>query len=120
MARVLVATVPIIRRGGDRRHFVALQSVTGRTASGDGYIETWDTYAQVWAAVKPATAAMVERSIAQTLTTPITHIVETDYRSDVSSAHRVLFGDRKLYIRGLQNAEERNKTHTLACEERAS
>jgi head-tail adaptor len=62
----------------------------------------------------------VERSVAATIQTPITHIVDTDYRSDLTAAHRLLFGTRALYVRGLQNVDERNKTLSLACEERAT
>lgn len=121
--------MPVIRRAGDRRHLVALQEVTGRTASGDGYTETWETYAETWASVRPATATLLERSIAATVQAPVTHLVELDYQPTLSHAHRVLVGGtlsasdtatRKLYIRGAQNVEERNKTHVLACEERAS
>jgi SPP1 family predicted phage head-tail adaptor len=110
--------VPVIRRSGDRRHSVALQEST-RTASGEGYADTWATYATVWASVRPSAPSTADRQVGQTQQTPITHIVELDYRSDISAAHRVLFGTRPLYIRGLQNVEERNKTTVLACEERA-
>ena len=108
------------RRAGQRRHRVALQSMTGRTNAGDGYLETWATYGTVWASVRPATPALVERIVGQTQTTPVTHVVEVDYRSDLLAAHRLLLGTRALYIRGLQNEEERNKTITMACEERLS
>lgn len=107
------------RRAGARRHQVALQSITGRTASGDGYIDTWATYATVWASVVPATASATERRTAETQQVPITHMVEIDYLSTVKAKHRVLFGTRPLYIRGIQNEEERNKTLALSCEERS-
>lgn len=108
------------RRAGERRHLVSLQAITGRTASGDGYTTTWETYANVRAAVVPATASATERATAQTQQVPITHVVTIDYRSDLRAAHRVLFDDRPLYIRGLQNEDERNRTHVLSCEERAT
>lgn len=107
------------RRAGERRHLVELQSITGRTASGDGYLDTWTTYATVWASVVPATAAAVERLVGDTQQVPITHLVDLDYRDDLSAKHRVLFGTRKLYIRGIQNQDERNWTYSLSCEERA-
>lgn len=119
--------MPIARRAGSRRHPVALQSLTGRTAAGDGYLETWTTYATAWAGVRPATASLLERAVSSTLQTPITHLVELDYLSAVAVQHRVLLGGpldadsvetRKLYIMGLQDDEERHQTLTLACEER--
>ena len=109
------------RRAGDRRHRVELQSMTARAASGDGYTETWATYAHAWASVEPATASAVERLTGQTQQVPITHLVTLDYRSTLLAKHRVrLSGTRLLYIRGIQNDEERNVTHVLSCEERAS
>jgi len=107
------------RRAGERRHQVALQSVTRANAS-EGYTETWTTYATVWASVTPATASQIDRTVSNTVQTPVSHLVEVDYRSDIRANHRVLFGARPLYIRGLQNVGERNITHMLACEERAS
>jgi SPP1 family predicted phage head-tail adaptor len=97
--------------------------MTGRTADGDGYLETWATYATVWASVKPATPGdmqSMERTAGLTQQTAISHVVEVDYRDDLLGKHRLLFGDRKLYIRALANDEERNKTYTLACEERTT
>lgn len=105
------------RRAGNRRHYVELQSVA-RTSSGEAYAETWTTYARQWAAIQPATPAQIERVVSSTTETPVTHLVETDYHSSLTAADRVLFGTRNLYIRGLQNVDEQNITHVLACEER--
>lgn len=107
------------RRAGLRRHQVTLQRVSGRVAAGDGHQDTWSDYATVWASVVPVTASAVERQVASTLQVPVTHAVEIDYRDDVRAAHRVKFGaSRYLYVRGLQNVDERNVTLSLACEER--
>jgi len=109
------------RRSGERRHRVELQSMTARAASGDGYTETWATYADVWASVVPATASAVERLTGQTHQVPITHLVTLDYRSTLLAKHRVRLKDsRFLYIRGIQNDEERDVTLVLSCEERAA
>jgi SPP1 family predicted phage head-tail adaptor len=107
------------RRAGERRHLVALQAPT-RVQSTTGHTESWATYANVYAAVRPASASQVERAVAQTIQTPTSHLVELDYRDDVRVAHRVLFGTRALHIVGMQNVEERNETYVLACEERAA
>lgn len=109
--------MPLIRRAGDRRHEVALQSVA-RSSSGEGYAETWTTYATVWAAVLPYAPGQTDRVVAATTETPISHLVELDYRSDLEASHRVLFDSRKLFVRSLQNVAERNVTHLLFCEER--
>lgn len=108
-----------MRRAGNRRHQVALQHKTVATST-TGFTEPYATYATVYAEVLPAGAAPVERSIAATRQTPITHLVELDYRSDLVATDRVLLGSRALYVQGVQNVEERNKTHVLSCEERAA
>lgn len=109
------------RRAGTRRHRVALQSITGRAASGDGYVDTWATYATVWASVVPATAGNEDRPTANTTDTPVTHLVEMDYRVTVRPQHRVILkATRPLYIRGIQNVDERDVTLVLSCEERAA
>lgn len=108
------------RRAGERRQVVALQAVTARTASEDGYTETWTTYARVRAAVLPQAASSSDRLVAHTTETPITHTVELDYREDLAVAHRLLLGTRPLYIRGWQNVDERNRTLILSCEERVA
>ena len=108
------------RRAGHRRHLVELQSITARAASGDGYLDTWTTYATVWAAVEPAAASAVERVSNATHQMPITHLVTLDYRDDVRAQHRVWFRSaRALFVRGMQNEDERDVTLVLLCEERA-
>ena len=72
----------------------------------------------MWAAVLPVEVSAVERQSANTLQVPVTHLVEIDYRDDVRAAHRVVLNGRYLYIRGLQNVDERNVTWQLSCEER--
>jgi SPP1 family predicted phage head-tail adaptor len=110
----------LARRAGTRRHFVALQSIPTTTPSSTGFSGTWTTYASVWASVSPAKAGQQERIAAMTTETPITHLVEMDYRDDLRSTHRVLLnGTRALYVVGQQNVDERNKTLLLSCEERA-
>jgi len=107
------------RQSGTRRHLVELQSITGRVPAGDGYTDTWATYATAWASVLPADAAAVARVSANTIESPITHVVETDYRAAIKPQHRVwLKSARALYITGIANLEERDITHVLLCEER--
>lgn len=111
------------RRAGERRHFVELQALPAATptATSTGFSETWTTYASVWASVRPAPANVSERPVASTTQTPITHLVEIDYRSDIRQNHRVLLKDsRALYIVGQENIDERDKILVLSCEERAA
>jgi head-tail adaptor len=101
------------------RHWVAAQAVT-RTIGVDGHIEAWQTFASLRADVDPATPSAVQRQVSTTLTAPVTQLVKTPYRRDLSIAHRLLFKGRLLYIIAIQNAGERNEDLMLACEERAT
>jgi head-tail adaptor len=108
-----------MRRAGERRHYVELQSITGRTASGDGYVNVWTTYDWVWASVEAAPAGAVDRPSGGTQETPVTHRVELDFRTDLAPEHRVRKdGAQLLFIRGMENEQGRDKTYVLSCEER--
>lgn len=115
--------VMAMRRAGQRRHWIELQSVPTRTATSTGFAGTWTTYARGWASVEPAPAGQTERSIANTTDATITHLVETDYVEDVRISHRVRMVDTGalLYIVGVpQNVEMRNRALIIPCEERAA
>lgn len=116
---------------------VALQRVT-RAVTPDGYTDTWVTYAEPFAAIEPASPALVERVVGATVTTPVSHLVTIWYRDKratpqddpgpkgkISDADRVLYRDRSnidraLYIAGIQIQHEKAETMVLACQERAA
>lgn len=109
-----------MRRAGQRRHFVALQSKVD-TATTTGFTSEWTTYVEAWAAVEPVSGGATERPVAHTTQTPATHLVELDYDARATTQHRVLFDGRALYIvNPPQNVEERSRAMVLACEERAA
>lgn len=110
-----------MRAAGQRRHLVQLQRRT-TTATATGFGGEWETYARPYAEVRPAVAGQSERTIANTTDATITHLVETDFRTDVRIDHRVLMAEgNALYVVGVpQNVEMRNKTMVIACEERAA
>ncbi len=111
----------IVRRAGERRHYVELQAAPAPSQATTGYVADYTTYAGVWARVTPAPAAPNERPVAETTQAPVSHLVELDYRPEVRITDRVRLDDaRTLYVVGLQNVDERNKTLVLACEERLS
>lgn len=111
----------IVRRAGQRRHYLELQSAPAPSQATTGYVPTYTTYAWVWARVTPAPAAPNERPVAETTQAPVSHLVEIDYRPEVRITDRVRLADtRTLYVVGMENVDELNKTLVLACEERLS
>lgn len=100
---------------GSLRHRVTLQSLT-RTADGQGgFTEEWTDEATLWASVEPLKG--YERFQAMQLQTPLTHAVTLRYRPGVTTAHRLLFGDRIFDVREVINEGERNATLRLTCVE---
>jgi head-tail adaptor len=69
------------------------------------------------AAIEPATARDVERRVGNTVAASVSHLVTIRYLPGVSNGTQVVFGTRRLYVRGVQNPEERNISLVLACEE---
>jgi head-tail adaptor len=111
---------------------VHLQSVT-RTTTANGVEEAWVTYATVRAAIEPATPARAERLLVATIQAAVSHFVTIWFRpsrtrredapgsyGQIHPSDRVLFGERALYIAGIQNVMEANRQLILACEERAA
>ena len=90
------------------------------TNLGDGtYDESYAALspADVWAAIQPPVAHTLERLFANAIVAVATHLVLIRYHSGVNTKTRVTFGSRKLYVRGVQNVEEKNEQMLLACEE---
>jgi head-tail adaptor len=107
-------------RPWSRHHLVTLQSpaVVVETGNAGGYTETWSDLspATSWASIRGGegdtenVTAGIERSSAS-------HTVEIDYHAQVTLKSRVVFGSRHLYVRGIDNVDERNITMILTCEE---
>lgn len=75
----------------------------------------WEDVATVWAAVQPLTGRWAE--YARQLWESATFRVLINYRDDVTSACRLLFGERVFAIGVVINQEERNHTLELLCTE---
>lgn len=98
---------------------MTVQSVT-RTADTDGgYTEAFAALSPStwWVEITPATVRSLERFVAHTIQAKATHVVMGRYRADITTDTRLVFGTRNLYVRGVQNVEERNRELMLACEE---
>ena len=104
-------------RIGTLRHRVEIQeAVESRTTSG-AVTKAWSTKDTVWASVRPVNAR--EAAQAKQAYGTITHAVTLRYTDDLTTADRLVFGDRVLNILGVINPEERNITLELLCLEAA-
>lgn len=64
----------------------------------------------VWASIVPAPPGAFDEN-------KTTHIVTIRYHAQVTFNTRITHRDRFLYVRGIQNVEERNRELVLLCEE---
>lgn len=101
------------------RHQVIVENPT-RVADGDGgYTDTWAAASPspVWARIEPATARAIERQAGATIEGPIDSLVTIRYHAGVSMKTRLTFEGRLLFVRGIQNVQERDRWLVLACQE---
>ena len=90
-----------------------------RAADGDGgYTETWAdaSPAEVWAAIEPATARVIERQVGNTVEANVSHVVRVRFHSGITTRTRLTGGGLVLDVRGVQNLEFRGRWLVLACE----
>lgn len=110
---------------GQRRHEVELENPAGQEVSdNDGeYVQAYEPFAQVTAAILPATAENLERYAQNVVVTTATHLVIIPYiegvgtEAGLTTQSRVRFGSRTFFVRGYSNPEERNIELVLTCQE---
>lgn len=102
-------------RAGRLRHRVTIQSVTTNTDSYGQPIESWSTFAEVWAAVEPLTGR--EYFQAQQLQAEVTYRVRIRYLTGVLPTMRVLHDSRTFEVQAVINLDERNRELHLMCRE---
>lgn len=104
---------------GELRHRVVVENPTRVKDTEGGYTDTWAAASPspVWARIAPATARAIERQAGAKIEGPIDSLVTMRYHAGVSTETRLTFGTRKLFVRGVQNVDERDRYLVLACEE---
>jgi head-tail adaptor len=105
---------------GKYRHLVTFQGPGAVVPDGDGgWTTTYGdlTPATSYVSIEPATARDLERVTAGTILSTATHIVEGDYRHDVTLESRMIFNGRTFSITGKTNVEERSITMVLIAVE---
>lgn len=106
---------------GERPHRVTLENPGALVPDGDGgFIEGWETLAQLWGKVSPASAADIERIVAGTVTALLPFIISVPYVAGVTTLTRCTYHGRIFAVLGVRNVDERNIRLDILTEERAS
>jgi len=100
---------------GDMRERVELQSVARTRDSVGGLVETWTTYATVWASVQPMSQR--ESFYRQQTNASAAWKVSIRYRPDVVTKHRVKWRSHTFEVRGVNNSDVRRRFIEMACDE---
>ena len=93
-------------RAGELRHKIEIQTATESIDAYNAPTQTWATTYTVWAAIYPLRGQ--ERLIAAQQEASVDFRIRIRYRSDITPANRVKFGDRFFDIDAVINADERN------------
>jgi SPP1 family predicted phage head-tail adaptor len=100
---------------GKLGHRIELHSASETSDDYGDVLESWSSYATVWARVMPLQGR--ELLLAQQVNAELTHQVEIRYNSTVTTTHRVILGSRTLEIVSIINEDERNKNMIMLCKE---
>ncbi|MGL4394909.1 MAG: phage head closure protein [Hyphomicrobium sp.] len=96
---------------GDLRHRIVIEAETRVSDGAGGASATWQTVAEVWAAIWPRSTD--ETFTADRLAGRATHDIWIRHRAGVVPAMRLRFGQRLFDIRGVIDSEDRG--HWLKC-----
>lgn len=96
---------------------VTIQNATRVTDGQGGFTESWPDGDTVWAAVEQKKAW--EKFQAMQTQTPVIWAVTMRYRTDVTSASRLKYGTRVLWVKEVINRGEANAFLDIKAIERA-
>jgi SPP1 family predicted phage head-tail adaptor len=102
---------------GLARHRAVLEAKVLMGDGGGGFIESWESYAVVWASLQPERGS--ETLEAGRSEGRVLHRVTLRRRTDVSANHRLRIGSRVLAIRAVIDKGLHESWMTLICEEGA-
>lgn len=80
-----------------------------------GFNEEWVLLRRVWAAIEPIVA--FESFVADRNESRATHTITIRYTASINPCHRIKYGNRIFWIRGIINSMEKNRTMELRTEE---
>lgn len=101
---------------GDLRHRVTIERAIRTPDGGGGATLTWQTIADVWAAIWTRTSD--EGFTLDRVAGRATHDVWIRHRSDMAPDMRIRFGTRVFDVRGVIDVEDRGRWLKCPVEER--
>lgn len=101
-------------RAGDLRERVVIQEAVESPDGGGGAALTWRDIATVWAEIIPLSGR--EQIEAGGLVGVSAYRVNIRRRVDVTSAHRLVWGETTLVIKSPPTADVRRRMSTFLCE----
>lgn len=93
-------------RAGELRHLVTIQQAAISQGTDGAAVETWSTFATVYASVEPLVGK--EMFASKQVQSQTTHRIRIRHLAGVTSSHRVLFDGRVFNITEVLNLQERN------------
>ena len=100
---------------GKLRNQIAIQAKTATTDSYGGPVESWSTFATVWASIEPLQGR--ELVNAQSVFAETTVKITMRYLSGVTTAHRITHGGKIYNIQSVLNTEMQNRELVLMASE---
>ena len=102
-------------RIGNMRSRITIQTLGGSIDEGGGQTTTWLELDVVWAHIRPLSGREILMADAQLGV--VTHEIRIRYRTDVTTAHRIILGSRTFNIKAVLNPDDNDKRLLLKCEE---
>lgn len=102
-------------RAGQLRHRIVLQQLTTTQNEFGEPVQTWTTFATVYAAVEPLRGR--EFFAAQQITAELSVRIRIRYRSDVKPAWRAVWGAHTYDIQDVIDVDGRHTELQLMCRE---
>lgn len=104
---------------GKLRHKVELQSYATSRDDFGAELETWSTYAKIWASINPSIGVLAGKEfiLGQQVSEESRYEITIRYNSSVDVKHRVKFGLRLFDINVIKNIDEKNEYMILMCSE---
>ena len=105
-------------RAGTLRNRGVIQ-IPDDSAAGWGGSRTWNTYATVWADIKPASGSESVDSNTKKSQADVTHIITIRHIRGLKPSMRFLFEGRVLQFEVIRNVDERNREVVIEAREEA-
>jgi len=102
-------------RAGARRHKITIQTKTITTDAFGGPVETWATFATVWAAVEPLQGRELEK--AQAIRAEISTKISMRYLVGLDTSDRITHGGKYYNILALIDPELRHRELIIMASE---